>query len=225
MIDITLVPHENGTTLRADTDAGRDWIVGMFHEMADPILDDTGLEIAMKMLGKTDLLVDWPESMDNPLDTGLAVYESAAKDLGWDLGGHSLVDLLLDQDVCKTPEEARALAPRLQTIARVKRERGDYETGSLVRSVTEATQVQAAGMFKIEETDRSARALANRFVEGTMTVDDWKAILKSSVLTVETYVQLQNKRRMPPGRGRADFVAACRDANEGKIVVSLEHRS
>ena len=57
MADFILRPEENGTLLKACTDTARDWTVNTFKMMADPILDDDGLQYALRLLESAGLEV------------------------------------------------------------------------------------------------------------------------------------------------------------------------
>ncbi len=55
------------------------------------------------------------------------VLDAARRELGADLGGFSPVDLLLDQDVAATVDEARAILAELKRRERNAARRGRYQ--------------------------------------------------------------------------------------------------
>ena len=65
------------------------------------------------------------------------------------------------------------------------------------------------------------KALADRFVDGTINSEDWDAITLSPLLAVQVYVQLQNRRNMPKGHGRADFVETLRVLTTAPFKVEV----
>lgn len=55
--DFTLKATTKGTALIAQTDAARAWIAETFKMLADPVLDDTGIELARGMIERAGMKV------------------------------------------------------------------------------------------------------------------------------------------------------------------------
>ena len=55
--DFSLKATAKGTALIAQTDAARDWIVQTFKMMADPVLDEDGVELVRGMIERAGLKV------------------------------------------------------------------------------------------------------------------------------------------------------------------------
>ena len=48
----------NVTVLEANTDEARGWTVRTFNMMADPVLDDEGVELARTMIERLDMTIE-----------------------------------------------------------------------------------------------------------------------------------------------------------------------
>jgi hypothetical protein len=58
--DFELKPTTKGTALIAQNDAAREWIAQTFKMLADPVLDDVGIEMARPMIERAGLTVGEP---------------------------------------------------------------------------------------------------------------------------------------------------------------------